>query len=597
MGRTERNGHEGSLRLAGRYRLLEKLGTGGMSVVWRGYDETLGREVAVKVLAPQLATDRTFRDRLRQEALAAARLCHPHITGVYDFGEALLSEHLTVPYVVMELNDGESVGARIGRQGSLDWREAVMVCAEVASALATAHARGVVHRDVTPANVMLTGAGAKVVDFGISAVIGQRDAGPDGSLLGTPAYLAPERLGGASVSPATDVYALGLLLYRSLTGRMPWPAETTTEALRAHLYADPEPVPELPGMPPAVADLCLRCLAKDPADRPLSAELARALAATVGVRPIIPPLRPGERPSVAVARGVVPAPISPDERQRRLAWLTGSPRTRLRKLRLRATLRIGATLRMGGVRPLGGGLFIGARLRRPRSTADRARRGRPAPARNRLSVAAALATVVLLAGSALSWSSRRGAAEADQSSASAAGPAPGGGAAVRRIRCSVSYQVQRDSGGSFEARMTVITSGGPGDWRVDFSFPGTQRLAGAPKAVTQHGRRVMVHGQGRSRVVTLRGGYQNRNPLPLSFAMDGHPCRTEVLGGVSESTPVKDDSVSAASAKDRPEETIRKRKRQPSRHSGTARKRTTPPPVTRTPPAPVKRSGGFSLAL
>src|SRR6185312_10275298 len=108
-----------------------------------------------------------------------------------------------------------------------------MLCAEVASALATAHARGVVHRDVTPANVMLTGSGAKVVDFGISALIGQRDAAPDGSLLGTPAYLAPERLTGGQVSPAADVYALGLLLYRSLTGRLPWPAGSTTEALRA----------------------------------------------------------------------------------------------------------------------------------------------------------------------------------------------------------------------------------------------------------------------------------------------------------------------------------------------------------------------------
>jgi eukaryotic-like serine/threonine-protein kinase len=597
MGRTERNGHEGSLRLAGRYRLVAKLGTGGMSVVWRGYDETLGREVAVKVLAPQLATDRTFRDRLRQEALAAARLCHPHITGVYDFGEALLSEHLTVPYVVMELNDGESVGARIGRQGSLDWPEAVMVCAEVASALATAHARGVVHRDVTPANVMLTGAGAKVVDFGISAVVGQRDAGPDGSLLGTPAYLAPERLGGAPVSPATDVYALGLVLYRALTGRMPWPAQTTTEALRAHLYADPEPVPELPGMPPAVADLCLRCLAKDPADRPLSAELARGLAATVGVRPIITPLRPGERSSVPAARGVVPAPSSPGERGRRLAWPHGSPRIPLRKLRLRAALRLGAALRMGRVRPLGGGLFVGARLRRSRSAAAWMCRGRPAPARSRRSVAAALATVVLLTGSALSWSARREAAEADQSSASAAAPATGG-TGVRRIRCSVSYQVQRDSGGSFQARLTVNTSAGPGDWRVDFSFPGTQRLAGTPKAVAQRGRHVMVHGQGRSRVVTLRGGYRDRNPLPLSFAINGHPCRAEVLGSVSGPTPAKnDDSVSAASAKDRPEETIRKRKRQPSRHSGAARKRPTPPPATRTPPPPVKRGSGFSLAL
>jgi hypothetical protein len=603
MGRTERNGHEGSLRIAGRYRLLEKLGTGGMSVVWRGYDETLGREVAVKVLSPELAEDRAFRDRLRQEALAAARLCHPHITGVYDFGEAMLADQqLTVPYVVMELNDGESVGARIGRQGSLDWREAVMVCAEVASALATAHARGVVHRDVTPANVMLTGAGAKVVDFGISAVVGQRDAGPDGSLLGTPAYLAPERLAGAPVSPATDVYALGLLLYRALTGRMPWPAESTAEALRAHLYADPAPVPELPGMPVAVADLCLRCLAKDPADRPPSTELARALAATVGVRPIIPPLRPGEWPSVPAARGVVPVPASAAASDRK-------GHTQAIKLRLRAGLKIGAVLRLGRVRPLGGGVFVGSRLRRAVALGGWLRRDRPAGAwlrrdrpssvRNRLSAVTALASVVLLAGSALSWSARREAADADQSSASAAGPAPGGGT-VQRVRCSVRYQVQRDSGGTFEARMTVQTTGSPDGWRVDFSFPGAQRLAGTSKTVAQRGRHVAIHGEGRSRVVTLRGGYRDRNPLPLSFAMNGHPCRAEVLGSITDPAPVKDDSVSATTAEDRPglEETIRKRKRPPARHGGGPRKQDTPPPPAgRSAPPPGKRSGGFSLAL
>ncbi|HEX8344730.1 MAG TPA: serine/threonine-protein kinase, partial [Actinoplanes sp.] len=289
MGRVGRVGKQDASHVGGRYRLVERLGSGGMSVVWHGYDEILGRHVAVKVLSPQLAGDLTFRERLRQEALAAARLCHPNITGIYDFGESVLSDGVTVPYVVMELNDGESVSARVNRQGPLPWADAVTVAAEVASALATAHARGVVHRDVTPANVMLTGAGAKVVDFGISALVGDRDAAPDGSLLGTPAYLAPERLNGGQVSPATDVYALGLVLYRALTGRLPWPAETTTEALRAHLYADPEPIPTLPGMPAEVADLCLRCLAKQPDDRPGAADLAHAFAAAVGLHAVIPP--------------------------------------------------------------------------------------------------------------------------------------------------------------------------------------------------------------------------------------------------------------------------------------------------------------------
>src|SRR5687768_3121228 len=109
MGRMWRSAQ----RIGNRYRLVERLGAGGVSVVWRGYDETLGRDVAVKVLAPQLAGDHTSRDRLRQEALAAARLCHPHITGIFDFGESRLSDRLTVPYVVMELNDGESLAGRL----------------------------------------------------------------------------------------------------------------------------------------------------------------------------------------------------------------------------------------------------------------------------------------------------------------------------------------------------------------------------------------------------------------------------------------------------------------------------------------------------
>ncbi|MBG0567858.1 serine/threonine-protein kinase [Actinoplanes aureus] len=651
MGRTERNGHDGSLRIAGRYRLVEKLGTGGMSVVWRGYDEILGRDVAVKVLSPRLAEDRTFRDRLRQEALAAARLCHPHITGIFDFGEAPISDRLTVPYVVMELNDGESVAARIGRQGSLDWREAVMVTAEVASALATAHARGVVHRDVTPANVMLTGAGAKVVDFGISAAVGQRDAAPDGSLLGTPAYLAPERLGGASVSPATDVYALGLLLYRALTGRLPWPAGNTAEALRAHLYADPEPIPDLPGMPSGVADLCLRCLAKAPRDRPGAAEIARVLSATVGLRAIIPPLREGERPAVPSIRAVaqVPGPGRDDTRpirSGRREASTGSGRreaairpgrreavarsgrreapvrddahrsalhglvrtrlfrrhlstlppsgTRAANLKLRAGLRIGSALRLGAVRSLGGGLFIGRRNR----DARQARTGR-----DRMPAIAAFATVILLAATALSWSARREAEEADRTQTTAAGadgPAVGAAAAggTRRPRCAVRYEVRHDSGSDFEAKLTVLATAEQGSgWRVEFSYPGSQRLGSLSKAVAQHGRRVVVTGKGRSRMITLHGEYRDRNPLPLSFMLNDQTCRAEVLGSTNPES-VKNNSVSATVEETPSRDSgSHKRKRPGPRRSGTPRKPAIEAPTGRAPAPALKDGPGFSLAL
>jgi serine/threonine-protein kinase len=628
MGRTERNGQSGSLRLAGRYRLLEKLGTGGMSVVWRGYDEVLGRDVAVKVLSPRLAEDRTFRDRLRQEALAAARLCHPHITGIHDFGEAPISEHLTVPYVVMELNDGESFGARLGRQGSLDWREAVMITTEVASALATAHARGLVHRDITPANIMITGAGAKIVDFGISAVVGQRDAAADGSLLGTPAYLAPERLGGATVSPATDVYALGLLLYRALAGRMPWRAGNTAEALRAHLYADPDPIPELAGMPGGVADLCLRCLAKSPTDRPAAADLARALAATIGVRPIIPPLRPGERHAAPAARAVAPVPAARGTGsgvRRVLRACFGRPTSAVATVRLRAGLRIGSALRLGPVRPLGGGLFVGRRHR------DLLPAHRLQGRRHRTPAIVVFATVTLLAATAVNWSTRRDTDDTGRTHTTATGGAPAV-AGPDRIHCKVRYQVRRDSGSYFEARLSVVTSE-TSDWQVEFAYPGTQRLAATPEAVTQHGRRVVVNGQGRSRAVVLQGGYRTHNPLPLTFALNGRPCRAEVLGttgdtsggppggsidasgrhsggvgdstgdaagGVGDSTGAAggagdsagEDSINAATIDDPP---AGDRKRPPSRRGGTSRRDS--PPAERLPAPAAKRTGGFSLAL
>jgi protein kinase-like protein len=616
MGRMERNGQGASLRIAGRYRLIEKLGTGGMSVVWRGYDEILGRSVAVKVLSPRLAGDQTFRDRLRQEALAAARLCHPHITGIFDFGEAPITARLTVPFVVMELNDGESVAARIGRQGALPWREAVTIAAEVASALATAHARGVVHRDVTPANVMLTGAGAKVVDFGISAVVGQRDAAADGSLLGTPAYLAPERLGGAQVAAATDVYALGLLLYRALTGRLPWPAENTTEALRAHLYADPEPVPDRPGLPPAVGELCLRLLAKDPAERPGAAEVARALSVTVGMQPIIPPIsiREAGAPTVrgaatAVPPGRIRLPLRrPSDRHRAAAALGraglaylglpgGLPGPRLSAgvLRLRAGLRIGATLRIGGVHPLGGGLFAGGRLTRDVLTGGSVLGGGHR-------MRAGLLTVGLLTVAGLSWTITRHAADAEQTQAAGAGPAA---AVPRGTSCAVRYQLKRDSGSDFEARLTVVTTAdhaGPA-WRVRFTYPGSQRLTGNPKAITQDGRKVVGRGRGKLQTFTLRGDYRGTNPLPLSFTLDGRKCRAEVLGSVTADQveaagPVSEAAPQPArsSVKDSPEI------KNAGEVNGPPARKAKPPPAkaprpAQSSPLPTARKGtGFSLA-
>ncbi|MEU4530946.1 serine/threonine-protein kinase [Micromonospora ureilytica] len=267
--------------LAGRYRLLERLGSGGMSAVHRAYDEVLERDVAVKVL---VASETNARQRIRGEATAAARLSHPHVTSVYDYGESAL-DGAQVPFVVMELLGGHTLEHRLVA-GPLPPRAGLRVCAEVASALAAAHDQGLVHRDIKPGNVMLTPTGAKVLDFGIAAAAGAPEIDFEGRLLGTPAYLAPERLLAGEVLPASDVYALGLLLYRVLTSRLPWPAEAQTGMLRAHTHVEPDPLPPLDGVPPEVHRLYRWCLAGDPADRPTAADAARILlAAASGAAP------------------------------------------------------------------------------------------------------------------------------------------------------------------------------------------------------------------------------------------------------------------------------------------------------------------------
>ncbi|MEV4708787.1 serine/threonine-protein kinase [Actinoplanes sp. NPDC049316] len=284
-------------RLGGRYVLLAPLGHGGMSVVWRAHDEVLGRTVAVKVLAARYAGDPESRRRIRQEARAAAALSHPNIAQVYDYGEST-EPGSPAPYVVMELVRGVPLHDRM--HAPVSSRYAMRVCAEVAAALAAAHADGLVHRDIKPANVLLAETGAKVVDFGIAAAITRSGAGDlDEEVYGTPAYLAPERLTDDAVDPASDVYALGVLLYRLLSGHSPWSADTTTQMLSAHIYVAPEPLPQLPGVPEYVVDLCNRCLSKDVTMRPSAREVAALLAQGAGLRVVADePVRAAGGPAV-----------------------------------------------------------------------------------------------------------------------------------------------------------------------------------------------------------------------------------------------------------------------------------------------------------
>ncbi|MFD6665572.1 protein kinase [Micromonospora chalcea] len=312
-----------TLRLHDRYVLRERIGLGGMSEVWRADDEVLHRSVAVKALAGQLAADPQLRAVIQREARAAARLTHPHVTQVYDYGEATLDSGVVVPYLVMELVEGQTLADRLAG-GPLAWPDAVRTAGQVAGALAAAHRIGVVHRDIKPANVMLTETGAKVLDFGIAAPAGPHPVtGYTGVLLmGTPAYFAPERLDPGPANPAGDVYALGVLLYRSLTGRAPLPVRSWDDVLEVRRSRPPVPPTRVPGLPPEIADLVLACLDLDPGRRPAAARLAERLGAGRPADPptaILPTVAPVahsptlvERVPAATARPVAPQrPVAP----------------------------------------------------------------------------------------------------------------------------------------------------------------------------------------------------------------------------------------------------------------------------------------------
>jgi serine/threonine-protein kinase len=287
-------------RLADRYLLTDRIGAGGMGEVWRADDEVLGRVVAVKALALPLAADPALRDTTRREARAAAGLAHPNVTQVFDYGETAAPDGTPVPYLVMELVQGQNLADRL-QAGPLPWPQAVQVGAEVADALAAAHQMGVVHRDVKPGNVMLTSRGAKVLDFGIAALTGRRPDADGNLLAGTPAYAAPERLHEGQADPAADVYSLGALVYVCLTGHPPRRIDRWRDAAAAH--AAPVPPLQVAGLPAAVVAVIDRCLSPDPARRPSSTRLARALAAATGQ-----PTRADDPTTVIPAHGVAAVP-------------------------------------------------------------------------------------------------------------------------------------------------------------------------------------------------------------------------------------------------------------------------------------------------
>ncbi|WP_187366115.1 protein kinase domain-containing protein [Trebonia kvetii] len=262
----------GTTVLGGRYKLLAVLGTGGMATVWRARDEMLSRDVAVKVLNPQHAADAEFLDRFEGEARHAAAVSHPRLVTVFDCGV-----ESGTPFIVMELVAGRTLRQVLDEAGMLPPGRAVAIAAAVCEGLEAAHAAGLVHRDITPANIVLNGGEVKVLDFGIARADGTRAATAAGTVLGTVAYLSPEQASGRPADPRSDLYSLGCVLFEMLTGRPPFTADSAVGLAYRQVHDDPGlPSAWRPGLPASLDQVIARLLAKDPSSRPPTAAAARA---------------------------------------------------------------------------------------------------------------------------------------------------------------------------------------------------------------------------------------------------------------------------------------------------------------------------------
>jgi len=255
-----------------RYALEALVGSGGMADVYRAKDQLLERTVAVKILHQQYENDTEFITRFQREAKAAARITHPNIVNVYDVGVAE-GRH----YIVMEYVPGRTLKERIKEEGPVPVPQALQIARQIAGALAQAHANNLVHCDIKPHNILVMPDGnVKVADFGIARAVTESTMTYNDNIMGSVHYFSPEQARGTMITPKSDVYSLGVLLYEMLSGRIPFDGNTAVSIARKHLEEDPQPLHMIaPGIPPVVEALVTRMMAKDPAERPDSSMLVQ----------------------------------------------------------------------------------------------------------------------------------------------------------------------------------------------------------------------------------------------------------------------------------------------------------------------------------
>src|ERR1700744_6506662 len=312
--------------LSGRYRLQRLIATGGMGQVWEAVDSRLGRRVAVKVLKQEFSQDPEFIERFRAEARTPAMLNHPGIASVHDYGESQLDGEGRTAYLVMELVNGEPLNSVLKRTGRLSLRHALDMLEQTGRALQIAHAAGLVHRDVKPGNIMITPTGqVKITDFGIAKAVDAAPVTQTGMVMGTAQYIAPEQALGQDATPASDVYALGVVGYEVVSGKRPFAGDGALTVAMKHIKDPPPPLP--PELPPNVRELIEITLVKNPTMRYRSGgPFADAAAA---VRSGRRPPRPSQSPPPGRAS---PASI-PSSQTSRAPAVTSSRSTPARRSR------------------------------------------------------------------------------------------------------------------------------------------------------------------------------------------------------------------------------------------------------------------------